>query len=300
MRHKKDIPVRTLPKNFGHGIVVAKVSPKTFKEDKEVMQAHRHDYHFFVFQKSGVTLTEIDFQQYLIDQPSIFYQSPNQVHSALKVENIEIFMLIVSNENIPTDYHSILQSVAPLRPMAVDPEDLSIIEKSFNLCIELYERTTDKLYLSFLRDSTNALIALLISLYLKYHKTLESLSRFDRVNKAFFLLLEQKYRTLKRPYAYAEQLNISVSYLNECVKNSTGFSVSHHIQQRIILEAKRLLYHSDKSIKEIAFELGYEDYPYFSRLFTKQCGMSAALFRVKKPRLVQFFTAVHSILRVSL
>lgn len=281
MQHKKDIPVRTLPKEFGHGIALAKVSPESFWEDEEVMQAHRHDYHFFVLQKSGVTVMEIDFQQYHTDKPTIYYQSPDQVHRAVKVEDIEMFMLIINNENIAAEYLTILQSISPLKPLAIDLEDLEIIEKTYNLCIELYERTTDKLHFSLLRDSTNTLIALQLSLYLKYSNTAESQSRFERINKAFFLSLEQNFQTLKRPAEYAAQFNISVSYLNESVKNVTGFSVSHHIQQRVILEAKRLLYHSDKSVKEIAFELGYEDYPYFSRLFTKISGMSAKVFRSK-------------------
>ncbi|MGE8291716.1 MAG: helix-turn-helix domain-containing protein [Sphingobacterium sp.] len=281
MQHKKDIPVRTLPKEFGHGIALAKVSPESFWEDEEIMQAHRHDYHFFVLQKSGVTVMEIDFQQYRTDKPTIYYQSPDQVHRAVQVEDIEMFMLIISNENIAAEYLTILQSISPLKPLAIDLEDLGIIEKTYNLCIELYERTTDKLHFSLLRDCTNTLIALQLSLYLKYSKTVESQSRFERINKAFFLLLEQNFQTLKRPAEYAAQLNISVSYLNESVKNVTGFSVSHHIQQRVILEAKRLLYHSEKSVKEIAFELGYEDYPYFSRMFSKICGMSAKVFRSK-------------------
>lgn len=281
MQHKKDIPVRTLPKEFGNGIAIAKVSPDTFWEDEETTQAHRHDYHFFVLQKSGITVMEIDFKQYRTDKPTILYQSPNQVHRALKVENIEMFMLIISNENIPADYLNILQSISPLEPLEIGLEDLDIIEKSYKLCIEFYGRTTDKLYSSSLRDSCSALIALLISVYLKYSKTAESLSRFERINRAFFLSLEQNFQNLKRPAEYAAKLNISVSYLNECVKNVSGFSVSYHIQQRVILEAKRLLYHSDKSVKEIAFELGYEDYPYFSRLFTKICGMSAKTFRSK-------------------
>lgn len=61
--------------------------------------------------------------------------------------------------------------------------------------------------------------------------------------------------------AYAGMLNISVPYLNECVKVITGSSVSHYIRNRIVLEAKRLIYHSDKSIKEIASELdGIKDF----------------------------------------
>ena len=69
--------------------------------------------------------------------------------------------------------------------------------------------------------------------------------------------------------------------LNECVRNATGYSVTYHIQQRVVLEAKRLLYHSDKSVKEIAAGLGYEDYSYFVRLFTKVSGITPAAFRNK-------------------
>jgi AraC family transcriptional regulator, transcriptional activator of pobA len=74
-------------------------------------------------------------------------------------------------------------------------------------------------------------------------------------------------------------LNISTTYLNECVKSATGHPVSYHIQQRVILEAKRLLAHTNSSVKEIAAELGYDDVPYFSRLFSKIAGVTAVAFK---------------------
>ena len=111
--------------------------------------------------------------------------------------------------------------------------------------------------------------------------TSDNSTRFHIITKEFKLLLERNFILMKRPSNYANALNISTPYLNQCVRNTTGFSVSHHIQQRIILEAKRQLYHSKKSVKEIAFELGYEDYPYFSRLFKKMTGYTALEFRNK-------------------
>jgi AraC-like DNA-binding protein len=54
------------------------------------------------------------------------------------------------------------------------------------------------------------------------------------------------------------------------------------IQNRVILEAKRLLYYTDKSAKEIAFELGFEDAAYFSNFFKKHTSLSPSLFKKQK------------------
>jgi len=95
----------------------------------------------------------------------------------------------------------------------------------------------------------------------------------------FRQLVTQRFKTMKSPADYAEAMHLSLSYLNEIVKETTGFPVSYWIQQEVILEAKRLLYYSQCSVKEIAFELGYEDHTYFSRLFKKQAGQTPGEFR---------------------
>ena len=84
---------------------------------------------------------------------------------------------------------------------------------------------------------------------------------------------------MKSPAEYAAALNLSLSYLNEAVKACTGFAVSYWIQYEVILEAKRLLYHTDYNVKEIANELGYEDHAYFSRLFKKMVVQTPVEFR---------------------
>jgi len=84
---------------------------------------------------------------------------------------------------------------------------------------------------------------------------------------------------LKKPADYASMMNITVSYLNDTLKQVSGFSSTWHIQNEIFTEAQRLLFYTDKSVKEIAFELGYEDEKYFIRLFGKKIGSSPACFR---------------------
>ncbi|MCD8539823.1 MAG: helix-turn-helix domain-containing protein [Leadbetterella sp.] len=196
-------------------------------------------------------------------------------------ENATVIFLAINSENLNAEYLKSLEEIVPIKPLSVKKEIFSIISETVELCIKLSKRNHEKLYHSLLKDSCNALVGLVASQFLKQFKSNDTLSRFEIVTKAFKAILEKNFTTAKRPAEYAERLNISTPYLNECVKNTTGFSVSHHIQQRVILEAKRLLYHSDKSVKEIATELGYDDYPYFSRLFTKVTGMTALAFRNK-------------------
>lgn len=281
MAHRRSIPVRLLPEEFINGIVIEKISPDVFYLDEGLGTSHRHDYHMFLLQEKGLTHTEIDFEEYIIRETSIMYLSPSQVHRGFKAEDMEVYMLIIKSENINSDYLKLLQRLSPLRPLAIKLDDLLLIKKAFEISLQVFEKTRDKLYSTLLRDCCNTVIGLLISEYIKDEKKLPVISRFQRVAKAFSLCLEDNYKCCKSPAEYAMQLNIATSYLNECVKNVTGFPVSHHIQQRVILEAKRMLYHSDRSVKEISIELGYDDYSYFSRMFKKLTGMTAIDFRYK-------------------
>ncbi len=209
------------------------------------------------------------------------YIHPNQVHRFLRTTNATISGLLINDENLNPEYLKLLEEIVPAKPLLLKANNLSVITDTATLCINSFQRKPDKLYRALLKDNCNALVALILSQYLKKSKPADNLSRFETVTKAFKKALENNFTTLKRPAEYAKVLNISTPYLNECVKNATGHPVSYHIQQRIILEAKRLLYHSGKSVKEIATELGYDDYPYFSRLFSKVAGMNALTFRRK-------------------
>ncbi|CAN5241130.1 AraC family transcriptional regulator [soil metagenome] len=250
-------------------------------EGEGAISAHRHDRHSFFLLERGTVHLEIDFQTYEIEAPSVIYIHPDQVHSTVIVNDVIVSSWAIDNEKLNPEYLKLLEEITPAKPLALDKETFSLLAETVSLCLKFGERKSDKLYQSLLKDSCNALIALVVSQYLAQSKSADKLSRFEVVTKAFREKLERNYSTIKKPAQYAQTLNISTPYLNECVKNTTGYSVSHHIQERIILEAKRLLYYSKKSVKEIATELGYDDYPYFSRLFTKVAGMTALAFRNK-------------------
>ncbi|MBB5634373.1 AraC-like DNA-binding protein/mannose-6-phosphate isomerase-like protein (cupin superfamily) [Pedobacter cryoconitis] len=285
-KNKNNIPVNSMTDGFSQGISVDRIRIKnadfiTAQQYEEARSSHRDDGHTFHIVEKGALHIEIDFQKYEIEAPSVVYMHPSQVHRILDFQEITVCSLAIKNENLNPDYLKFLEEIAPAKPLKLTQETYLIFSDIFSLCLSFSIHKNHKLHFPLLKDSCNTLVAFLTLQFLNQSKPDVNLSRFEIVTKGFKQLLERNFHTLKRPYEYAGKLNISTAYLNECIKNTTGFSVTRNIHDRVILEAKRLLHHTGKSVKEIAFELGYEDYPYFSRTFTKATGMSALSFRNK-------------------
>lgn len=275
------IPVNILPSGTREGIVIARTSHNGLPSVKEVERPHRDNGYVFILQEKGITHIEIDFQKHHIEAPSVIYIHPDQIHRVIGFENATTTSWIITSENLQQENLKLLTDLTPVNALALTPETHSVIFEAASLCIQFSERKQEKLFDFILKQSCNTLIALVLSQYLGLSKNTDHFSRFEVITKLFKSTLEHNFTTVKSPTEYAEHLNISTPYLNECVKSTTGQSVTYHIQQRIILEAKRLLYHSNKSIKEIAGELGYHDYSYFIRLFVKVTKMTPVTFRTK-------------------
>lgn len=91
---------------------------------------------------------------------------------------------------------------------------------------------------------------------------------------AFMTLMEEKSFERKPVTAYARQLSVSITTLNHAIKSTSGFTASHHIQQRIITKAKQAAIASQASMKEVAYELGFQDIAHFSKYFRVNTGMT--------------------------
>lgn len=110
----------------------------------------------------------------------------------------------------------------------------------------------------------------------------------SRLSSVFLELLERQFPIettanplqLKTAQHYAQHLNVHVNYLNRAVKEITGKSTTNHITERIITEAKALLQHTDWSVSEIAYALGFEYPTYFNNFFKKQTGTNPKSFRL--------------------
>lgn len=96
-------------------------------------------------------------------------------------------------------------------------------------------------------------------------------------------LLEAQFRTLRLVRRYAAQLNVTEKRLAQATAKTLGKSPKELIDDRVTLEAKRLLVHTRASIKEIGFELGFDEPTNFIKYFRRQAGLTPIEFRESNP-----------------
>ncbi|RFZ92904.1 AraC family transcriptional regulator [Mucilaginibacter conchicola] len=277
---KQHIPVYGLPPGSNPGIMLMREAFNGSMQQQDIERAHRDGGFTFIVQEEGKTHLEVDFQTCYLSAPAIIFIHPSQIHRVIAFESAVVSTWMITEENLRPEYLQLLNGLMPVNALPVKPEIVETLSEAAALSLKLAEQKEGLLHHPILQDSCNTLVGLVISQYQSQGKATREHTRTEELTRSFKQYLEHHFKSVKTPSAYAASLNITTSYLNECVKAATGKSVSQHIRQRVILEAKRLLYHSTKSIKEISADLGYDDHSYFSRLFARSAGMTPAMFRV--------------------
>lgn len=253
------------------------------REEHDISMPHRDNHYLLMLATSGHFELNIDFKEVTFSDPALFCVFPEQVHHIIEAQGpkgwIISFDPAVMEEDIKQLFESKFHS-----PIFLDPNS-DFYLSSFTLLdlIEKAQLATPNKY------NSKAILALLTAfLNLVAGNLVSTLpagstnwNRSTIINDAFNRLVKQHYKTWKQPARYASELAISVAHLNDTVKALTGSPVSVHIQQISILEAKRQLYFTDKSVKEIAYEVGYDEPVYFGKLFKKVTGFTPLTFRQK-------------------
>lgn len=153
-------------------------------------------------------------------------------------------------------------------------EKFEILWKMF--MIEM--KSNDSLQIEMLQMMLKRYLILCARIY-KYQESFPSEKKHADIIREFNFLVEQHFKTKHSVKEYAELMFKSPKTLSN-VFSKIGFkSPLQYIQNRLLLESKRLLHYSNLSIKEIAFEIGFEDTQTFSRFFKKKEGISPSEFK---------------------
>lgn len=279
MKHKPPIPVYHLHERTAKNFQLLTVDRRP--DIPHWDQAHRDNNYLLMFQQSGVCKAIVDFQEITISGCAIYCILPGQVHYGVSTFDATTWVLALDPTCIKEDFRTVLADFALMnKPVQVPRAKGDLFHQSFLLLTRLNEAAQENTEDQALASMLEVCISLFVAAC-REEKSLVAPSalRPQLITRQFRSLLLLNFREMKRPSEYAAILNISPSYLNEVVKDITGHPVSYWIHQEIILEAKRMLFYTNRTVKEISHLLGYTDTPYFIRLFSKVAGMPPLHFR---------------------
>jgi AraC-like DNA-binding protein len=241
---------------------------------------HKHNFYHLVFITKGSGWHEIDFKRHPVKSGAMFFMMPAQVHSWSMSKDTCGIVVEFENLSMFSGDESFVLAEA-LRPAA---SYLSLTGEKKSSMSDLYQTMLEE-YEAESRDFEILLrlnLAQLIILFSRFLKnTPVKVSRISKFRDEFNELIEKNYKTHHNVEFYAKAMGVATKSLTAKVNRNLGKNVREIIQDRCILESKRLLAYSDLSVSEIALELGFEDPNYFTRFFKLKTKTNPGKFRQK-------------------
>ncbi|WP_300604533.1 AraC family transcriptional regulator [Niabella sp.] len=274
-----DIPVLNLDTFTFRDINGITILNHVLKGNNRITRPHKHDFYlFFLIDQSSGSHT-IDFVEHPVSDQQIHVLLPGQVHHWNLDAATTGFQLMISEAIFQSMINYL--SFSPLfyfrHPVLSLPEHLfRIFYHEFQQLDEELRAPCPNLDIIYTRSK------LIVQLLGKEQDT-----QFESIQKMksnpliirYTTMVNEQFRDQRSVAYYAKQLNITPNYLNILCKRFLYASANELIQKRLILEAKRLLGISGKSIKEIAYDLGFYDTANFSNFFKSQTGVAPKAFR---------------------
>lgn len=251
--------------------------------DTSVTDIHQNDYYIFGLVENGSGCGFIDFKEQHFSSGEVFLIQPGQAHRLVSAGNAEGWMLFAdscllgSAEKCIFDDFSLFAS-----SFVIDERRQNELAQIASILANRMNCITDKLAKVTARRLAETFIGIVAEAVqdINLKQTRHSRRHIELI-LSFRRLLAEHLATSRQPSYYASLLNISTVYLNEVVKGITGMNATLYIKSEVVLQAKRMLVHTDLAVKEISDRLGIDDYAYFSRLFSQATGISPTLFRAK-------------------
>jgi AraC-type DNA-binding domain-containing proteins len=262
----------------GLGLHVKKIYDTSGDFTEKVRYPHRDEHYIFYLQREGCTELMIDFKNYQVNDNCLFFICPGQVHCYIGQRHSKGYFIFLDPSYLQNEYRRVFEDYQNMnQTISVQQEALFT---TMELLADQFPAIDNDIEENITRSLSDAFMGMVVSEFLKNEKQYQKIeNRRTEILTRFRRQVRSHFKQLKRPKDYASMLHISVPYLNEITKEQTGYTASYWLQQEILLEAKRLLYYTQLSSKEIAFSLGYQDYTYFSRFFKKNVGVSPLEFR---------------------
>ncbi len=249
---------------------------------------HRHECYEITWIINGSGKHFIDSDQHLIQNNQVFFIQPGQIHHFSPDRTIKGFSFFFTESFIYTGElefdvsgdSNFLQLFSRINGSVIDAD----ISADVNEIVRKMQKEASNLYLFKDEILKRYVKIFLIYLTRQLNGTIQTLARTrnDQIVHSFKASLDKNFKSKRMVADYACELCVTPNYLNEIIKKNTGYSASHHIRERVVLEAKRLALYTSANMKEIAYDLGFLDTAHFSKLFKIVTGKNFSQFKKEK------------------
>jgi AraC family transcriptional activator of pobA len=246
---------------------------------------HRHDFYHVVWVIKGTGHHIIDSVNYEVKPNTLFFMGPGQIHDFVLSDDAvgfaisfsaEFFAFKIQNRNSLTEI--------PIYDFENVTNALYMNEHQAQVLYPILEAISEE-YVTEHRGYEDVIWSYLRIFLMKASRMTEPgsspriSSRSLLLARRFKGMLEKNFSSLSEASEYARLLKVTERALNEATRQALGHTASRLIRERVMLEAKRMLLHSEISVADVADRLGFDDPAYFSRCFRKHTGRSPIDFR---------------------
>ncbi len=254
--------------------------------DHNLYQLHRLEFYLLLLVKSGEGHHTVDFTDYQCGPGSILTIRRDQLHQFVRSKKLRGFMLLFTDEFLISYLEKLeaQKSLQLFNELLGSPKlQLSLLEQEevFGIIERIqqeYFKVNDGYSLGIIRSELHILIAKLYRI-----KARQKEVRFDRKYLNEFIefqqLVEAKVCTTTRVQDYAKMMGCSTKTLNNITKSIVNKTAKEFIDEICTKQIKRLLINTKLSIKEIAYETGFEETTNFYKYFKRQTGLTPEKFR---------------------
>ena len=256
-------------------------------------EMHSHRFYSIFWFHSGEGTHIVDFDEYNIEKESIFFLSPKHPHTFRHLKDINGICIIFTEDLLLHLDTELLNCIKAKLFYPIHGVSHCTLQENAKRKIERYAKLLQEESESNTKDTVlkSNFLASALSLFLIDIIRLGDWEEADKLDVnsdphrtywRFVDLIEKNFAKHHSVKFYIETMRISQTTLAAHTQQYAKISPLKLINDRIILEAKRMIRYSDLRIKEIAFDLGFKDDSYFAKLFKRNVGMSPVEFRQKE------------------
>ena len=248
---------------------------------KKLLRPHRTAYYFFVFVDSGSSTHKVDLETLSISGGQMLFVLPNQIHTPPpKKDSLKYFKLSFDRNCL-----ALLPQQFPFLINPLNTQTITFDNASKQRVKILFEILNQLLQSDNSQKDTEIVLAHLNSLLTEFNNAYFKDIRQDNISNPklskyieFKIIIETHLTEQHSINTIADNLSVTPNHLYNIVKEFSGVSPKEFITNRLMLEAQRKLHYSKPSVKELAYDLGFNDPDYFSRLFKKRTGKSISKY----------------------